>query len=274
MLIVGERINTSRKIKGDPAIERAVIARDEKAIRRLAQFQSQAGCDYIDLNAGTLGADEPQALEWLTRMVQEAVPAPLCFDTPDPQALGRALRAYDSARGQPFINSISAETARYASMLPFALAHRSKVIALAMDDSGIQSDPEKRFCVAARLIEDLAREGVLLDDIYVDPLIFPIGSSDDAVLAVLEVLSRLRSAFPGVHTIAGLSNVSHGMPARRLLNTAMTVLCLGRGLDAGILDPTDRGLMAAIAAAEALLGQDAFCCRFLGLYRKGAFDGL
>jgi len=273
MLIIGERINTSRKIKGEPVIERAVIDRDEKTIRRLAQSQFEAGCDYIDINAGTLVSGEPQALEWLTRVVQEAIPTPICFDTPNPEALEHALRAYDNKRGQPFINSISAETARYAAMLPFVLANRSKVIALAMDDAGIQTDPEKRFCVAGQLIEALTRDGVPLSDIYIDPLIFPIGSGDDAVLAVLQILDRLQAEYPGVQAIAGLSNVSHGMPARKLLNTAMTVLCLGRGLDAGILDPNDRCLMAFVAAAEALLGKDAFCCRYLGLYRKGALEG-
>src|SRR5689334_6083248 len=99
MLIVGERINTSRKIKGEPVIERAVIERNAKAIRRLAQSQFEAGCDYIDINAGTLVSEEPQALEWLAQVVQEAVPAPLCFDTPDPMALDRALCVYDCARG-------------------------------------------------------------------------------------------------------------------------------------------------------------------------------
>jgi 5-methyltetrahydrofolate--homocysteine methyltransferase len=91
---------------------------------------------------------------------------------------------------------------------------------------------------------------------------------------MLQILDRIHAEFPGVHTIAGLSNVSHGMPARKLLNSAMTVLCMGRGLDAGILDPLDRSLMGLIAASEALLGRDEYCCNYIGLARAGAFEGI
>jgi cobalamin-dependent methionine synthase I len=274
MLIVGERINTSRKVKGDPVIEKAVVGRDENFIRRLARTQFEAGCNYIDINAGTLTSGEPEALEWLTKVVQDAAPAPICFDTPNPEALERALSTYDTERGQPFINSITAETTRYAKILPFVLEYKSKVIALAMDDAGIQPDPAKRLSVARKLIEDLTAAGVPLADIYIDPLTFPIGSGSDVARTMLEIIASVKSEYPGVQTIAGLSNVSHGMPARKLLNSAMTILCLGRGLDAGILDPNDRYLMALIAATEALLGKDEFCANYISLYRKGAFEDL
>jgi len=274
MLIVGERINTSRKVKNERAIETAVVNRDRAAIEKLAKTQHEAGSDYIDINAGTLTSGEPEALEWLTSVVQDAVPAPICFDTPNTDALARALSAYDAKRGQPFINSITAEAARYQAILPFVLQYKSKVIALAMDDSGIQSDPDKRLAVARKLINDLSSAGVPLEDIYMDPLTFPIGSGSDVAVSMMEIIEKLKAEFPGVRTIAGLSNVSHGMPARKILNSAMTILCLGKGLDAGIIDPNDRYLMALIAAAEALMGRDEFCSRYISLFRQGAFEGL
>ena len=64
------------------------------------------------------------------------------------------------------------------------------------------------------------------------------------------------------------------MPARKLLNQAMTVLCLGKGLDAGIIDPNDRYLMALIYATEALLGRDDFSMNYIMKSREGAFEGL
>jgi 5-methyltetrahydrofolate--homocysteine methyltransferase len=274
MLIVGERINTSRKIKNERVIEAAVVNRDAAAIEKLAKSQHAAGSDYIDINAGTLVTGEPEALEWLTQVVQNAVPIPLCFDTPNPAALARALAAYDVSHGQPFINSITAEKERYDAILPFVLQHKSRVIALAMDDSGIQSDAELRLAVARKLIDRLAGDGVPLEDIYVDPLTFPIGSGSDVAVSMLTIIEKLKAEFPGVRTIAGLSNVSHGMPARKILNSAMTVLCLGKGLDAGIIDPNDRYMMALIAATEALLGRDEYCARYIGLFRQGAFEGL
>lgn len=274
MLIIGERINTSRKIKGEPVIEAAVTNRDADYIKGLAIKQFEAGANYIDVNAGTLTSGEPEALEWLTGVVMDAVDAPISFDTPNAAALDRALKVFDPSKGQPMINSITAETGRYANILPFVLEHKAKVIALAMDDSGIQQDPAKRLSVAKKLIEDLTSAGVPLDDIYIDPLTFPIGTGSDVAVTMLDIIDNLRVEYPEVHIIAGLSNISHGMPARKLLNQAMTILCIGKGLDAGIVDPNDRYLMAQIAATEALLGRDDFCMNYITLSREGAFEGL
>lgn len=274
MLIVGERINTSRKIKGEAVIEAAVVNRDADYIKNLAVKQFEAGATYIDVNAGTLTSGEPEALEWLTKVVMDSVDAPISFDTPNPAALEKALSAYDASKGQPMINSITAEAERYANVLPFVKQYKAKVIALAMDDSGIQQDPGKRHAVARKLIEDLTDAGVALEDIYVDPLTFPIGTGSDVALSMLDIISKVKTEYPGVNIIAGLSNVSHGMPARKILNQAMTVLCMGNGLDAGIVDPNDRYLMALIYATEALLGKDDFCMNYISKSREGALDDL
>ncbi len=274
MLIVGERINTSRKVKGEAVIEAAVVGRDAAFIAELAKKQFEAGATYIDINAGTLTSGEPEAMEWLTKVVQEAVDAPIAFDTPNPAALEKGLAAYNTANGQPLINSITAESERYASILPFVLKYKAKVIALAMDDTGIQQDPAKRLAVARKLIGDLTAAGVALEDIYIDPLTFPIGTGSDVGVAMLDIIEKLAAEYPGVHIVAGLSNISHGMPARKLLNQAMTVLALGKGLDAGIIDPNDRYLMALIYATEALLGRDEFCMEYITKSREGAFEGI
>jgi 5-methyltetrahydrofolate--homocysteine methyltransferase len=274
LLIVGERINTSRKVKGEPVIENAVINRDAEFIKDMARKQFEAGATYIDINCGTLTTGEPEALEWLTRVVMEAVDAPISFDTPNPVALDRALKAYDPAKGQPMINSITAESERYSNVLPLVLEYKAKVIALAMDDSGIQQDPDKRHAVAKTLIENLTSAGVPLHDIYVDPLTFPIGTGSDVALAMFDIIRKVKAEYPGVNTIAGLSNISHGMPARKILNQAVTVLAMGCGLDAGIIDPNDRYLMALIYATEALLGKDEFCMNYITKSREGLFEGL
>jgi cobalamin-dependent methionine synthase I len=274
MLIVGEAINTSRKIKGERVVEAAVLARDAAFIQALARKQQDAGATYIDVNAGTLTTGEPEALAWLTQVVQEAVPAPISFDSPNPDALGQALRVYDLGHGQPMVNSITAESERFASVLPFVVDFGAKVIALAIDDSGIQTDAGKRLDVARTLVTRLTAAGVPLENIYVDPLTFPIGTGDDVAMAMLDIIAQIMAEFPGVHTIAGLSNVSHGMPVRKLLNQSMTILAMGKGLDAGIVDPNDRYLMGLIAAAEALLGRDEYCMNYITSAREGAFEGL
>ena len=188
MLIVGEAINTSRKIKGERVIEAAVVNRDAEFIGNLAKKQYAAGATYIDVNAGTLTSGEPEAMAWLTRVVQDAVEAPISFDSPNPRALADALSVYDKAHGQPLINSITLETSRFANVLPFVLEYGAKVIALAMDDSGIKEDGEKRLSVARTLVENLVSAGVPVGDIYVDPLTFPIGTGDDIAVTMLDII--------------------------------------------------------------------------------------
>ncbi len=274
MIIIGERINTSRKNKGEALIEKAVVSRDAEFITNMAATQLKAGATYIDINCGTLTSGEPEALEWLTQVVQASVDAPLSIDTPNPLALERSLAIYDTKNGRPIINSITAETDRYENVLPFVLKYNAKVIALSMDERGIQTDPQLRLGVARKLVMDLTKAGIALEDIFVDPLTFPIANDGSFVLTMLEIIRSIKADFPEIHVIAGISNVSHGLPARKLLNQATTILAMGAGMDAGIIDPNDTYLMGLIAASEALLGNDEFCMDYITKSREGAFNSI
>jgi 5-methyltetrahydrofolate--homocysteine methyltransferase len=138
-----------------------------------------------------------------------------------------------------------------------------------MDAGGMHADPARRLAVARTLVGKLIADGVPVQDIYLDPLTFPIGADGQSALVMLELIARSKHDFPGMHTIAGVSNVSYGLPARKFLNQALTILALGQGLDAGIFDPTDRQLMGLIIAAEALLGRDEYCTEYLAYARSG-----
>lgn len=269
MLIVGERINTSRKVKGEPVIENAVKGRDAEFCVDLARKQVEAGAHYVDVNAGTLLEGEPDAVEWLVETIQGAIDVPLAIDTPNPVAIERALKVH---KGQAMINSITAEKDRYGSLLPLVKQYEAKVIALSMGDAGIPTDAEGRIAVARELVGNLLAEGVKPDNIYVDPLVYPIATGSTYGLAVLETIRLVKAEFPDVHISAGVSNVSHGLPSRKFLNQAFTVMCMTAGLDAAIIDPLDKQLMALIYASEALTGRDEYCAEYLTAAREGRFE--
>jgi 5-methyltetrahydrofolate--homocysteine methyltransferase len=69
--------------------------------------------------------------------------------------------------------------------------------------------------------------------------------------------------------VAGLSNVSFGLPLRGLINRSLLVMALERGLDAAICDPLDKDLQASLKAAEALLVRDPSMKNFLRFARDG-----
>lgn len=264
MLIVAERINTSRK-----RIARAVRERDADFIRREAKSQADAGAGYIDVNAGTSLQHELDDLVWLTETVQSAVETPVCLDSANPKALEAALEVH---RGSAMVNSITAEAERIRGILPTVVKHKTRVVALAMDDRGMPETAEGRLEVVRDLHDRLTGEGVTRERIYFDPLIRPISTNPDQALAAVEVTRRIMTELPGVHTICGLSNVSFGLPRRNLLNRAFLVLLVGAGLDAVIIDPTEPGMMSTVLAASALVGRDEFCMNYIAAERAGRLD--
>ena len=78
MLIIGERINSSRK-----SIAEAIVSRNEAVIQAEARAQAEAGAGYIDVNAGSFVGEEERHLRWLIEVAQEATDRPLCIDSPD-----------------------------------------------------------------------------------------------------------------------------------------------------------------------------------------------
>lgn len=261
MQIVGERINTSRR-----GIDALVSRRDVEAVVREAVQQREAGADFIDVNVGTLLSEEPEALRWVVTTVQTAVGVLLCVDSANPEAMAAALEVH---RGKALLNSITAERERFRSVLPLVKRYGCGVVALCLDDSGMPSSVEEAIQKGSGLVERLLEAGVPADDIYVDPLVRPVSTDSRAGVAVVEAIGILREKYPGVHTICGLSNVSFGLPQRRLLNQAFLVATMTAGLDAVILDPLDARLMALLRAAEAVLGRNEYCARYLRAYREG-----
>ena len=266
MLVVGERINSTRK-----RVKPAIIERDEEVIKSEALIQVEAGANILDCNAAEVGVDkEPDTLPWLVEFVQSVTDGvPCAIDSPNSKAVEAALKVH---KGEAMINSITAEKAKYDSLIPLVVDSKSKVIALVMDDSGIPKTAEKRVEVGRKLVGDMLAAGVEDDKIYVDPLVFPISTDGQAGLAVLNTIATLKAEFPGIHFVNGLSNVSYGLPVRKLLNQAFVVLNMASGLDAVIVDPTDKKLMSLIYATEALLGKDEWCMKYIEKARADALE--
>ena len=265
MIIVGEKINTSRR-----SIHEAVEKRDSKFITSVARDQADAGARFIDVNAGTFVGQEPESLCWLVETVQNEVERPLCLDSPNPVALSKAIKRH---RGEPMINSISLEEDRLQSLLPVVTSAPCHVVALCMAQASMPTTVEERLGVGSQLIERLTAEGVPLERIYVDPLIQPVSVDTNMGIAALGAISRIMESFPGVNTICGLSNISFGLPERHLINRNFLALCMSHGLSAAILDPTDRRLMATLLAIEMLLGRDEYCSNYIDGYQQGRLAG-
>ena len=264
MLVVGERINSSRK-----GIEAALRERNSEFVTKEAKDQVDAGAHVIDVNTATLMDQETESLKWTIQLIEDSVSVPICIDSPNPMAVVEVL---PFCKGMAMINSITAEAERYAKLIPLIQEHKPHVVGLCMDDRGMPDTAEDRTRIASDLIEKLTNDGVPIGDIYIDPVVTPVSTDTRFGVAVLNAVETIMKEFPGVHTICGLSNVSYGLPNRRQVNQMFLVMAMTRGLDAVILDPCDKRIMANLITTMTLLGKDEFCTNYLKAFREGKFD--
>jgi len=262
MIVVGELINMTRSKP-----RQAWADRDRETIAQMARDQAEAGADYIDVNCGVPG-EEAACMEWLVDVVQNTVDLPLCIDTTNPEALEKALAR---AKAPPMVNSVSGEKERWTEFLPRLKGVSCRVVALLVGDGGLPKTPQDRLDNAAFLMDKLGQAGFAEEDIFIDPCVMPVSTDATAGSAVLQSIPALKERWAGVHFIAGLSNISFGLPARSLLNRTFLALAMGAGLDAAILNPTDRQIVQVLLSTEALLGRDAYCRRYIKGFRKGLF---
>lgn len=246
----------------------------------MAQEQTAHGAHFLDLNVDEFSMDQEEKLRvvaWAVGVLQQASALPLSIDSSNPDILKAGLAACDRGRGKPLINSVSLER---AASIPVAAAAGAKVIAGA---TGVASMPEsvaERLANIAQLMEKLQAHGFGSDDIYLDPLVFPVSVNSNNSVDVLTTIQALRKTYgAGIHFAPGLSNVSFGLPKRNLINQVFAFLCLKQGCDGGIVDPMQindqvfKDLDPASAsfrlAQELLLGQDEFGMNYITAARDG-----
>ena len=264
MLIIAERINASRK-----GIAAAIAAADRSFIQGEAKAQAEAGADYIDVNAGTFVGEEIEKLRWIVEAVQEVTDLPLSIDSPDPAVIAAMMPLMKKT---PLINSITLEPSRIEGILPLVVAHKTKVIALCQAEGCSSETTADKVAIAGRLVETLTGAGVPRDDIYLDPLTYPLSTNPCSARETLGAVREIMGLFPGVHTVLGLTNVSFGLPARKLLNRAFLAAAITSGLDAAIIDPTDKQLFAMLKAVTAVAGKDDYCMDYIGAFRGGRLE--
>ena len=259
--VVGERINTSRK-----KVQEAVANKDSEYIQNDVTKQQAAGAAFIDVNAGARIGHEKKDMEWLLTIIQEVITIPLCLDSPDPEVLEMA---YEMVKDTPMINSISLEKERYDAMVPFLKGKDCSVVALCMDDSGMPKSAQDVIERAGKLVKGLEEIGIQRESIYIDPLIQPVSTDTTKGMMAMDSVRGIMGTFPGVHTICGLSNISYGLPQRRIINRTFLTILMCAGLDAAIIDPLDDRIMAVLKTTEMLMGNDEYCASYLKGVRAG-----
>jgi 5-methyltetrahydrofolate--homocysteine methyltransferase len=258
--IIGERINPTRRKN----LASSMAAGDFSIVQEDALKQVAAGAHILDVNAGIPGGDEPALLAGAVKAVMEVVDVPLCLDSANPEALKAALAIYP---GKALINSTTAENNMMARILPLAKEHNAAVIGVITDDNGIPATPAARLATASKLLDRAASYGIAPEDIVIDALALTVGADHQAGKVTLDSIQLIREEL-GVNISLGASNVSFGLPDRKIINIAYLALAISRGMTAAITDPTVPEIQTMLLACDLLMGHDEYGMKWIKAFRK------
>lgn len=263
-------------VNGDEAGKAAGIA----YLQNLAKRQEAVGASYLDINVDEFSTDVAERMKlmkWTVGVVQRAVKIPASIDSSNTDILRAGLEACDSSRRRPMVNSVSLER---ADAIAIAAEFGAAVIASAAGERDLPSTLEKRLGNVERLMSKLSDAGFDNARIHLDPLVFPISTDNNNGKRFLDAVAAFRAKYgPDIHIVAGLSNVSFGMPNRKLINQVFSRLAVEAGADGGIVDPIQINLdilesldtkSKSFELARALLmGEDEFGMNYIAACREG-----
>ena len=253
--IVGERINPT----GKKLLKEALKTGDYNYIEDEAERQVDCGAHILDVNVGLPGIDEKEAMLEAVRRVSQMVNVPLQIDSANPEVLEAAVRRIN---GKPIINSVNGKEESMNAVLPIAKKYGANIVALTLDENGLPENEEQRVAIAERIIKRAAEYGIGPERILVDCLTLTVSAQQNAANDTLAAIRTVKERF-GVKTTLGASNISFGLPNRKLLNSTFLTMAMMAGLDAPITDPLVKEYTDAITAFEALTGRDVECAKYV-----------
>jgi len=262
LLIIGELINATRK-----SVKSAIINRDALFLQQLALQQDHAGAHYLDLNVATgTGQQEKEIndMRWAIKVIREVTSKPIAIDTTDYEVLKAGLDVHGPGA---MVNSVTAEKGRLEPFLRLAKEYNCLAIVLPIDSEGIPKEIDSRIRIVRNILDATEKEGFSANNLYFDPLVMPLGFEEKSAIEALKTLRALKKGI-GVKTIVGLSNISFGLPLRRLLNRTFLSLAIYEDLDAVILDPLDKRVISSLQATLLCLGKDPYSSNYLKSYRQ------
>lgn len=228
-IMAGERINPTGKKKLQKELRRGNFS----LVRQIAREQKDEGALLLDVNVGVSGIDEEKVMVKTVAILSTITELPLVIDSSNIRAVEKAVRFYP---GRALINSISGEKEKMRKLLPLAAKYGSMFILLPLSDKEIPETFNKR----KKIIKDVFRKaktfGFTKDDIVVDGLVMSASSHPGAAEETLKTIEWCANDFKA-GSIVGLSNISFGMPERKLMNAAYLALAAKRGLTLAIADP-------------------------------------
>lgn len=260
MLIIGELLNSS-----NTRIKDIFEKRNEEGLLEVAEAQIAAGAFALDLNTSMLMEGEREALLWAARIIRSRLGAVVSLDTPSSNLLIDLAGEFGEGA---ILNSFTVDEKEIERAIDAAGRTGCSVIIMLKSGEGIPDTAMLRLGLASEVSIITKRASVDTSQIFLDPVLTPLATTRDGLRVALDTIEGLKRNFPNFRSVGGISNVSFGLPRRRLVNRTFLAMALARGLDAAICDPTDQEIIGTLRTAEVAMGSDPGCKNFLAHHRS------
>ena len=245
------------------------------------QRQEKFNSNFLDLNVDEMSHKldiQIESMRWLMDVFQNNASMPPSVDSSNSDIINSGLKEYKGKQGRPMINSIALERLETFSL---AKEFNAKVILTGASKDGMPSNSEERVSNINEIINHAKENNISFEDIHLDPLVFPISVDKEYGSHFFDSILKLREIYgPEINISGGLSNVSFGLPRRKLVNDVFVKICINNGLDSGIIDPIqikiaeikklDESSEDYKMAENMLMGRDDFCMNYITYCRQGS----
>ncbi len=251
----------------------------EEYLCYVAERQINKGATFLDVNVDEYSSDSAATVEimdWLTKFLSERYDTPLSIDSSNPKTLSTGLENCRKELGPAMVNSISLER---EDVIDVVKQYDADAIVSAAGKADLPADVEGRLTNFRAIIAKAEAAGIARSKMHLDPLVLPISTDSMNGKHFLDSTSQAKAEFPECHFNGGLSNISFGMPSRKLLNQVFIWLCMEAGTDGGIIDPAVIPMSSIEAldpesekfqlAKAVLVGEDMFGMAYISAYRDG-----
>ncbi len=255
---IGERCNANGSKKWRELQE----AGDWDGCVAVGREQVAEFSNALDVCTAFVGRNEMAEMNEVITRFTASVNAPLMIDSTETQVIEAALKLHG---GKPIINSINFEDGEHLAADRLLLARKfgAVVVAGTIDETGMAKTAERKFEIAARLVDFCCNQhGLPQSDLMIDPLVLTVatGNEDDRKLALwtLEGIKLIHDRFPDVQIVLGLSNVSFGLnpAARAVVNSVFLDLAIKAGMTAAIVHVSKIRPLHLIPAEEVKAAED------------------
>ena len=250
----------------------------ETYLRWAAERQVKNGAKFLDVNVDeytNVESERVEIMKWTATFLASHSDTPLSIDSSNVKTLAMGLECCKKGV-DPMVNSVSLEREEPVDVV---MQYSAEAIVSAAGKSGLPSTIDERMTNFRAIVSILDGKGMARSKMHLDPLVFPISVDPMNGKNLFETTKAAVTEFEGVNINGGLSNISFGMPNRKLLNMVFTWLFAKAGGNGGIIDPVQMSPKAIgeldetsegfIFAKNVLEGTDMFGGDYIQAHRDG-----